>query len=189
MRKTKNQIVLDLLLSNNIDTVLEVGGGNAEFATLAAKNGFKVVVLDPKLKPKRSGSQSPGLSLIQTRLQDYASNVQFDAAVMMFVLHSLSAQEGKDLVRIALERHIKPGGILIVMDYSYPKAGIMNWLQWVGIEIDEILTIAQDASFTHYRNFRQFVAGHSITSLAHQWHGSFPHATCKLQFLRFPLAG
>lgn len=134
--------------------ILDVGCGTGRFAARAASAGLEVTGIDPFVIP----SQKRDFQFVKTRLQDYSPDRRFDAAVLSFTLHSISASERVELGRDLLMRHIKPDGLIVVVDYQRPELTLPNSLLWVLVYADEFLTIFVDGNTNHWRHFQNFVS-------------------------------
>ncbi len=134
--------------------ILDVGCGSGRFAARAASAGLEVTGIDPFVIP----SEKRDFQFVKTRLQDFSPDGRFDAAVLSFTLHSISASERVELGRDLLMRHIKPDGLLMVVDYRRPELSLLNSLLWVLVYADEFLTIFVDGNTNHWRHFQDYIS-------------------------------
>lgn len=148
-------LVLQHLSGSSARTVLDVGCGSGRWARLMASCGLDVVGVDPKARP----ADVPRLRIHRCRHQSLAVETTFDAAIVVFVLHSLSVEERGEILTKLLSKDVDASGLVIIVDYQLgPKLGI-NLIRLAGIVVDELLASAMDVSLAHYREFKRFSFG------------------------------
>lgn len=145
--------VIDLLKNRGAQRILDVGCGNGRFAKRVAAAGLEITGIDPRAAP----SQGHGFQLLKTRLQDFTSDGHFDAAVLSFTLHSISPAERIEFGQNLLHRHLKPDGLIVVIDYQKPEPTLLNGLLWLGVWFDELLTVFIDGNTEHLKYFQNYI--------------------------------
>ncbi len=84
---------------------------------------------------------------------------EFDAATISLALHEMDPEMRNSVMR-ELTRVLRPGGLLIVADYTFPAPGTrFGALFKAGIHLIERI-----AGGSHYRNYRHFMATGGLRS-------------------------
>ncbi|HRR41248.1 MAG TPA: methyltransferase domain-containing protein, partial [Syntrophales bacterium] len=91
-------------------------------------------------------------------------NAVFDAVLMRFVFHEMSPTL-RETVWTELMRVIRPGGLLIVIDFTVPeKPGLLPRL---GFELIHFLEHRMDSIYPpHYLHYRDFIDTGGLTAWA-----------------------
>lgn len=117
-------------------SVLDMGCGAGHASFIAAQNVKQVVAYDlssQMLDVVAQAAKEKGLANITTR-QGYAESLPFEDAVFDVVISRYSAHHWHDVGRALREvnRVLKPGGVLIIMDVMSPGHPVRDiWLQTV----------------------------------------------------------
>ena len=99
---------------------LDIGAFTGRNTLFLARNGFKVIALDPAVEPlKDLQANAAGLSVdIQVgMLEKYEWNRQFDFIVCVNVLHLLSPEDATHAIH-AMKQNTVPGGINVVTVFT-----------------------------------------------------------------------
>ena len=143
-------LVLRLFAAAGAQSVLDVGcGPTGTWAKLIANRGLDVVGVDPRARP----IDIPGLKLYRCKHQELASSIKFDAAIVVFVLHSLSNGEREEILTKLFTTNVKPTGSVIVIDYQLAAALDVCSATLLEVLADELLASALELSLSHFREF------------------------------------
>ncbi len=108
--------------SREVPHALDIGAFTGRNALFLARNGFKVIALDPAAEPLKdlqAQANAEGLSVdVQVgTLERYEWSKQFDCIICVNVLHVLSPEDATRAIH-AMKQHTVPGGINVVTAFT-----------------------------------------------------------------------
>lgn len=114
---------LDRLAPRTGETILELGCGSGGVTQLLARRGADILAVDGSAAMLvRARRRAPTARFAQGLLQNLDLNETFDAAMLAFVLHELTAAQRASALA-AIARVLRPGGRIGILDHAVPKSG------------------------------------------------------------------
>ena len=112
--------------------MLDVGGGDGVFGTVAAEDGWPVTCVDPALPARDAASGNP--RFVRGLLDDLPADERFDVVTLWDVIEHL---EQPTAVLEACVARLAPGGTLFVETGNFQSAGrISSGPDWWGYQSD-----------------------------------------------------
>jgi SAM-dependent methyltransferase len=148
-----------ILEKHSLSRVLDLGCGAGDLSRILTNQGFRPVCIDlspSMLRYARAAAVKPApFPLVLADGGSLPFKPLFDAAVLRFVLHEMDpVLRGK--VWDELEKTIRPGGLLILIDFTVPeRPGIYARLGHAAIHFIEH---RMDSIYPpHYANYSEFM--------------------------------
>jgi SAM-dependent methyltransferase len=122
-----------------------------------ARNGIEAVGVDASpTMLARARRVAPGATVLEAESSRLPFAAEFDAATITLALHEMAPQARRETWQ-AMRRAVRPGGLLVALDYDPPGSGWLSRRVARSIERDERSFQRFDPA--HYDNFREFMAG------------------------------
>ena len=153
--------MLSLVAELGKTQVLEVGCGTCVQGALIANKGISVTAVDvsEKLFPSLLSTQPPTLRFFQADALDLPfQDGEFDVALISMVLHEMAPADRIPVLH-EMQRAVKDGGILFIMDFDFEPDNDRNWTALL------IRGIEKMAGEEHHGNFRNFMAAGGVPAL------------------------
>ncbi len=101
---------------------LDIGGGEGRDALFLARNNFDVIVVDSDADALRKLSQSneslkKPVTIIETNINAYTPDQQFDLVICDMVLHFLAPEEVVSMTE-KMKAWTKPDGVIMIAAYT-----------------------------------------------------------------------
>jgi SAM-dependent methyltransferase len=147
-----------ILERHNLSRVLDLGCGAGDLSRLLADRGFQPVCLD--ISPamlhyaRAAADEATPFPLVLGDGGQLPFKSILDAAVMRFVFHEMDPLL-REAVWDELEKTIRPGGLLILIDFTVPeKPGIWSRLGYAAIHfIEHRMDAIYPPHYYHYSDF------------------------------------
>ena len=155
--------ILQMLKATGARTVLDVCCGSGCLACRLSMAGFEVTGVDSSpTMLNRAKSKRRAACFLRCDASHMPFSSAFDAAVVSLALHEMDASL-RESVWEAMRRAVKPGGLLIALDFTVPKsskwyARIVGWL------IDKDEKQIGGINPAHYENFQEFMSTGGLES-------------------------
>ena len=155
IRRQALKIVADL----KPDRIIDLCCGTGSQLRLLKKNGFHVVGIDlskSMLKVAKRGVNAPDCFLGDARATDFESDT-FNLAMITFSLHE-TGWENAHAILDEVQRILKTGGHLVVVDYAFEKGAskmaerFIGWIEFL-------------AGKSHHRNFIHYKQSGGLDAL------------------------
>jgi len=151
--------MLRLLRQKGQSRILDLGCGTGDLSRIFADEGFRPVGLDLSrgmlARARITADRFPFFPLVLGDAAHLPFKPLFDAAVMRFVFHEMDAGQ-REVVWKELLRVIRPGGLLILIDFTVPEErGLYARLGAFMIHFIEHRMVSIHPP--HYLNFRDLM--------------------------------
>ncbi len=148
------------LKHEGLSRILDLGCGTGDLSRIMADQGLHPVGLDisPAMldHAKTTAQKSPSFPLVLAEGGHLPFKPRFDAAVLRFVFHEMGPSLREEVWN-ELRRAIRPGGLLILIDFTVPeKQGPYARLGRAAIHFIEHRMDAIHPP--HYQNYRDLMA-------------------------------
>ena len=118
-----HQQIFDIVHAREGVSVLDLGCGTGKLAGRMLEAGHPVTAVDFSSNMLAAAAHNaPGATFLQAELEEVPEKLgdgKFDCIVAAYALHHLP-DEGKYALLAALKDHLKPEGVIIVGDVSFP---------------------------------------------------------------------
>jgi len=149
-----------VLAKHSLSRILDLGCGAGDLARILADEGFRPVCLD--MSPamlhyaRVAAHKSAPFPVVLADGGVLPFKSRFDAAIMRFVFHEMDPAL-RDRVWDELERTIRPGGLIILIDFIVPeKPGIYSRLGQAAIHfIEHRMDVIHPPHYYNYRDFME----------------------------------
>ncbi len=148
-----------ILEKHDLSRILDLGCGAGDLSRILTDQGFRPVCIDisPSMLhyARAAANQPTPFPLVLADGGRLPFKPMFDAAVLRFVFHEMDAVL-RERVWDELEKTIRPGGLLILIDFTVPeKPGIYSRL---GNAVIHYIEHRMDAIYPpHYYNYSEFM--------------------------------
>lgn len=149
--------ILQMLKAASAHTVLDVCCGTGCLACRLSMAGFEVTGVDSSpTMLNRAKAKRRAAHILRCDASHMPFSGVFDAAVVSLALHEMDASL-RESVWGAMRRAVKPGGLLIALDFTVPKS--LKWhTRIVGRLIDKDEKQIGGINPAHYENFQEFMS-------------------------------
>ena len=155
--------ILQMLNATGARTVLDVCCGTGCLACRLSMAGLEVTGVDASpTMLNRAMTKRRAAHFLRCDAAHMPFSGVFDAAVVSLALHEMDASL-RESVWEAMRRAVKPGGLLIALDFTVPKNS--KWYtRAVGRLIDKDEKQIGGINPAHYENFREFMSTGGLES-------------------------
>lgn len=149
--------ILQMLEATGACTVLDVCCGSGCLACRLSMAGFEVTGVDSSATMlNRAKTKHRAARFLRCDASHMPFSDAFDAAIVSLALHEMNASL-RESVWEAMRRAVKPGGLLIALDFTVPKNS--KWhARVVGRFIDKDEKQIGGINPAHYENFQEFMS-------------------------------
>lgn len=149
--------ILQMLKATGARTVLDVCCGSGCLACRLSMAGFEVTGVDSSpTMLNRAKTKRRAAHFLRCDASHMPFSGVFDAAVVSLALHEMDASL-RESAWEAMRRAVKPGGLLIALDFTVPKSS--KWYaQIMGRLIDKDEKQIGGINPAHYENFQEFMS-------------------------------